>query len=78
MGQLRWGNCLWYAFSRWMTKGGYLIVRKSRYGWWPHFLWSPDLKTFEQFRPRIHRNGLWIAPPIFRGSVVVMTADERP
>lgn len=37
----RLSNCLVFALWRWMTRGGYLIVRWSRYRWVPHFLWSP-------------------------------------
>lgn len=46
-------NCLIFAFNRWFKHGGYLIVRKSRHGWWPHFIWSPDLKDaeIEHYRP---------------------------
>lgn len=46
-------NCLIFALSRWCGSGGYLIVRKSRFGWWPHFLWSPSLDAaqVESFVP---------------------------
>ncbi len=31
-------NCLIFAWRRWRRRGGYLLIRRSRHGWWPHFL----------------------------------------
>lgn len=31
-------NCFIYAVCRWFRYGGYLLIRKSRWGWFPHFL----------------------------------------
>lgn len=42
-------NCLIFALKRFWRSGGYLIFRRSSYGWWPHVLWSRDLKAFEEF-----------------------------
>ena len=39
----KYSNCLIFAFRLWLTGGGYLLVRKSRAGWFPHFLWCADL-----------------------------------
>lgn len=36
-------NCFVFALSRWFSRGGYLIVRKSRVGWFPHFIWAKTL-----------------------------------
>lgn len=62
-------NCLIWALWRWFRDGGYLIVRKSRYGWWPHFLWSRDLLMIEQFVPRIPNHHRRIPPLLFDGYV---------
>lgn len=75
---LRWGNCLLFAFGKWLLEGGYLICRRSRHGNWPHFLWSADLKVFEQFRPPVYREGLWFPRPLYRGTVTQWTAEESP
>lgn len=40
-------NCLIFAFEKWFKRGGYLVIRKSRYGWWPHFIYCSDLKNAE-------------------------------
>jgi hypothetical protein len=61
-------NCLIFALQRWVSRGGYLVVRKSRWGPFPHFLWSPDLKRVEQYvpaEPKIRG----IPPLIFKGYV---------
>lgn len=31
-------NCLLYALRRWRYRDDYLLIRRSRWGWWPHFL----------------------------------------
>lgn len=38
-------NCLIFALKKWFKHGGYLIIRKSNHGYFPHFLWSKDLKN---------------------------------
>jgi len=46
---------VWYSpFGLWLVGGGYLIVRKSRAGWFPHFLWCADLADTKvlHFTPR--------------------------
>lgn len=44
-------NCLLFVLGRWWGRGGYIIIRRSRWGPFPHFLWSPDLSRFESFVP---------------------------
>lgn len=69
-------NCVCFALYRYVTRGGYVIVRASDHGWWPHILWSPDLVHFEQFHPIRHRRWYatvlrWHIPPLlFDGHVV--------
>jgi hypothetical protein len=41
------GNCLFFGLWRWMTRGGYLILRRSHHGWWPHVLWCQNLRDAE-------------------------------
>lgn len=40
-------NCLIFALRKWFKEGGYVIIRKSRFGFWPHFIWCRDLKDAE-------------------------------
>lgn len=70
-------NCLVYALRRWIRDGGYLIVRRSRWGWWPHFLWAPTLGDLEveQYAPRQSQRRL-CPPLLFRGRVKVGTDDD--
>jgi hypothetical protein len=63
-------NCFLYALGRFAREGGYLVLRKSHFGWWPHLLWSKDLRSFEQFVPIAARRRL-IPPLLFRGSVKI-------
>ena len=40
-------NCFIFALRRWFKRGGYLIIRKSDAGWYPHFIWAESLKDLE-------------------------------
>jgi len=68
-------NCVLYAVSRFYYEGGWVLVRKSTHGFWPHFLYTPDGVTISEFRPvprltaRRHR----FPPLIFEGTVHVST-----
>ena len=56
-------NCLLFVLQAWWTDGGYVVLRQSRYGKWPHALWSPDLRTFSEFVPnRSHLEELMARP----------------
>jgi len=59
---------------RHLREGGYLVIRRSRVeksghwrAWWPHFLWSADLRVFWQFKPVADLSRVWFPPPVFRG-----------
>lgn len=72
----RLSNCLVFALWRWMTRGGYLVVRRSRFLWVPHFLWVPpgglEQAKVEHFVPIKPSSGrpwaVWRAV-MFRGRV---------
>lgn len=63
-------NCLVFALKKWFSNSGYLLIRKSHFGWWPHFLWSPDVKHsyVEHYAPVMGQRKL-MPPPLFRGKV---------
>jgi hypothetical protein len=65
------GNCLIYALKQYLNHGGYIIIRRSRVGWWPHFMWSPNLKDaeIEHFVPIQYRHDLKKPPFIFKGYI---------
>lgn len=69
MGTLRssLSNCIVYAVKRFVKEGGYLIIHKSRFGWWPHMMWSEDLRTFWEFEPEQAKKKHRFPPLIFRG-----------
>ncbi len=68
-------NCFWYAIMNYVKHGGYIIVRKSHYGRFPHFLWVKDLKDLDvkHYVPDnpIERK---VPPLIFDG--IVKTKDD--
>jgi hypothetical protein len=62
-------NCLSYVLDQIKSEGGYLIMRKSHVGWWPHFLWSKDLTGFKEFVPEKAAHRRMFPPPWFKGYV---------
>jgi hypothetical protein len=61
-------NCLIFALRRVWRSGGYLILRRSSYGWWPHVIWSPDLVRFEEFTTA-DKFSRWCPPILFPGFI---------
>lgn len=76
-GEPRYSNCLFFALGRWWRRGGYLVIRKSRWGWWPHFIHCSDLRDarIEHNTPASGRWRWWIPPLVFRGRV---RTEDRP
>jgi len=70
-------NCLIFAIQHLFKCGGFIIARKSHYGFWPHFLWSKDLKEFEEFHPLGAKHHRWFPPLIFRGYIRHTTANQQ-
>lgn len=68
----RRSNCLIFAVSRVLTRGGYLLVRRSRWGWWPHFLWAESLDPLriEHFAPVAGGRPRLFPPLIFQGHIL--------
>jgi hypothetical protein len=67
-------NCLLFALFQWWHYGGYVIVRKSKIGWWPHFMWASSIESLEaieyvpyekvEFADKYH-----LPPIVFKGYV---------
>ena len=74
---MRWGNCWWFAFRQWWRHGGYVVLEQSKYGWWPHMLWSANLVTFLEFHPSARKRRRVIPPIWFRGAVRVVLLKEK-
>jgi hypothetical protein len=70
-------NCILYAVACWFKSGGYIVLRKSNYGWWPHMLWTKDFTTFAEFTPRVHVENAAFPPLLFRGSVMITNRDQQ-
>lgn len=69
-------NCLLWALAQWHRRGGYVVFRRSDYGWWPHLLWSQDLKIFEDFSPFKAKRRRALPPIIFTGDERTFTPPE--
>ena len=66
-------NCLFFALYRYVTKGGYIIIRKSRHGFWYHFMWSKDLKVIEHYVPeKTPLKYPFITKVLFKGRVKII------
>lgn len=69
---LRRSNCLFFAVAlywrrRRKRREGYVVMRQSRWGWFPHFLYleSGRMVSYVPVDPR-HKV---LPPPIFRGKI---------
>jgi hypothetical protein len=67
------GNCLWFALGQVWKYGGYLIIRRSHHGLFPHFLWCPEGGLgdgrLEQFTPAVPNHHMFLPPPWYAGYV---------
>ena len=64
-------NCLFYAFWLWLRHGGYLVIRRSHFGPFPHFIWVaklPALLPARQWVPGAPEKRC-CPPLIFNGTV---------
>lgn len=64
-----YSNCLIWALWRFFRLGGWVKMRWSYWGPFPHFSWSQDDKVYRAFSPVSPRKRI-IPPPIFLGHVV--------
>lgn len=65
-------NCLLFAFSRRRKRGGYVLARKSRWGWWNHYLWAESLDPLriEHFVPVDGGRPRLLPPLVFKGQIL--------
>jgi hypothetical protein len=68
-------NCIIYALKQWFSLGGYIVLRKSNYGWWPHMIWTKDFATFEEFTPPVH--SVRAFPPLIFNGIIKITNREQ-
>lgn len=65
-----WSNCIIETLKRFFKEGGYVAIRRSRLGVFPHMIWIKDLKNaeIEHFVPT---NAVYklIPPPVFKGFI---------
>lgn len=71
-------NCLFFALKLWFLRGGYLILRRSHAGPFPHAMWAasipPELPV-EQYVPKNPK--LRVCPPPFFDGHVVYVAEPH-
>jgi hypothetical protein len=75
MGKVK-SNCILFALRRWFSRGGYIVLRKSNYGWWPHMIWTKDFVTFEEFTPPVHYARVF-PPLVFEGIIKTTNRTEQ-
>ena len=45
-------NCLFFSIYLFITRGGFIVFEKSKYGPWVHVLWTKDFIKFYHFVPK--------------------------
>jgi hypothetical protein len=63
-------NCAIYSLPKLASDDGYVIMMKSKYGWWPHFIWTADLEHFETFQPHEKKHRHKLPPILFYGKKI--------
>jgi hypothetical protein len=81
---MRYSNCLIFALMLWRRQGGYLIVRKSRTTWVPHFMRAKTIEGLDivEYKPVNPKTGrLFRLFPLhvllFRGRVRRGAGEEQ-
>ena len=71
-------NCLQFvlAVARYGRKGDYMLIRKSHWGWFPHFaaiFEMPDdsIMRMEYVPVEPRKQHWWLLPLFFKGKVVI-------
>ena len=71
---MAYSNCLIVALALWQRHGGYVVIRRSRHTWVPHFMWTKSIEGLEviEYKPvKPHRGRLFKLLPVrailFRG-----------
>ena len=72
-----WSNCYLFAIQQWYRHGGYIVLTKSQYGWWPHAFHSEDLRRFTDFVPLAPKRRRWLPPLVFRGHIKIWIVEEN-
>ncbi len=73
-------NCLAFVLTiaKYRRKGDYMLIRKSKHGWFPHFaaiIDSADGIIKIEFVP-INPERKWIPPLFFKGEIVLTRYKE--
>lgn len=65
-------NCLIHVLKKYWNEGGYIIGRKSKYGWWPHFFHVADNGVVTEFIPLVPKpNDRKFPRVLFWGKVII-------
>lgn len=66
---MTWGNCWLYAFFKRLREGGWLMARKSLFGWWPHYAHMSKDGHITEFTPIAAKRKRLLPPLIFKGEI---------
>lgn len=72
---MKYSNCLIYAISKYikckkeMGNGGFLVFRKSKYGWWFHVLHMDTEGVITEFSPIKAKIKRLFPPLLFKGEI---------
>lgn len=75
---MKYSNCFIFAVSKWVTKGGWLAMRRSLAGPYPHFVHIEDLPEDTPAKHFVAKNNPWFMTPIFEGKVLDTVGNVKP
>ena len=62
-------NCLIFALTQFFKRGGYIVIRKSKFGPWLHFMWTDSIDSYEHYKPHEKLKYPVISKFLFKGKV---------
>jgi hypothetical protein len=70
-------NCLFYAIWRGIRRGGWILIRRSPYGPWPHFVHADELPEDLPCRQYVAKPGI-PCDIVFDGEVRDTIGEVKP
>jgi hypothetical protein len=70
-------NCLFHAVGKWIRRGGWLLVRRSHAGWYPHFIHAAELPEDLPCSQYVAKPGVPCSV-VFDGEVKEVVGDVKP
>ena len=74
--KFKYTNCWIFVIKKYLTKGGYIVFRRSMWSKykgivWEHAFWTPDLKTYYNVVPLDKKKKRILPPFLFESKLII-------